>query len=372
MDPDIDVDTTDDDGGPTVEPKVWLSPWTHRKAITLRASQIEAPADGDLLDFPVLISIADPQIRSTALASGQDIVFTTGDARTILASEIESFTPTTSDQLVAWVKVPRLSATTDTTLYVYYGHPTPPPQTPADVWTADHLAVWHLNQVPTTGPGGGTIRDATRAARNGNAVQMESADSVPGRIGPGLRFNGTDEYLDFGPLNVGDAFTISMWIEFTGGNNVRTLMANSALGGDTNGFRFFVNTADFNSSDRRIYFETGNGGFNSMARVQTAPNAIALNTFAHVAVVANRAASTATIFVDGTSVATSAIRNNFRNNTDVDIARMMETNSLNFPGTLDQIEVATTLRSPEWIRTSVNNQSRPNNFHELGPQELAP
>src|SRR4051812_22810122 len=90
------VDAGDDasvDGGGDAEPMAWLHPWAHRKAITLLASQIEAPGSGALVDFPVLVSVTDPQIGASALATAEDIVFTASDGATVFPSEIESFSP---------------------------------------------------------------------------------------------------------------------------------------------------------------------------------------------------------------------------------------------------------------------------------------
>ncbi len=359
-----------DGAGPGPDPQAWLHPWARRKAITLRASQIEAPGDGALADFPVLVSVADPQIRASALASGGDIVFTAGDAVTVLASELESFTPAQGDPLIAWVKVPSLPATTDTTLYVYYGNPGPPAPTPEAVWTANYLAVWHLHQDP--GPDTpAQMLDATSGNRDGTAsAAMERDDSVRGPIGRALDFNGSDEYVDYASLDFGDRFTISMWASFEGGTNVKTLMSSSTVGGDTDGFRFFINSAG--SIDRRILFETGNGTVGSVNRAQTNSNAIPLNTPTHVAAVVDRTAGTALIYVNGVSVATdTSIRNDFRTSSDFELARM-EDSGYHLPGTLDEVRVAGALRSPEWIRTQFNNQSRPGDFHVLGPEQLRP
>lgn len=352
------------DGPPTP----WLSPWMRRKSITLRASQIDTPGNGSLTDFPVLVSITDPQIGAgAALQTGQDIVFTAGDATTMLASEIESFSPQ-SNQLVAWVKVPSLSATADTTLYVYYGNPSAPARTPAAVWTANYLAVWHLHQDPGQ-VGTGNIQDATSGNHSGTAAQMISNDSVPARIGRGLQFNGTNAFVDFGTMDFGNNFTISMWVSFGGGTSVKALMSNSGPGPDVDGVRIFVNT--FNTQNRRITVETGNGNAGDIA--ETGDNAMPIDTLTHVAAVVNRTAGTAQIFVNGMSVATdTSIRNDFRTSSDFELARMEADNGINFPGILDEVRVAGTLRPPEWIRTSFNNQSQPGTFHTLGGEELRP
>jgi len=360
-------DSTDDaTGGDPQAP--WLAPWTHRKSITLHASKIEAPGDGALADFPVLISATDPQLAATADATGADIVFTAADGQTLLASEIEAFSQATGE-LAAWVKVPSLSATTDTTLYVYYGNPAPPTRAPEDTWTADYLGVWHLDQDP--GPGSSNnMLDATRANRDGTSRNMQATNSVPGHVGRGLLFNGSNQFMDFPTLDVRDAFTISMWINLANVNDIRTLIANSDVGADTDGFRFFVNTAG--TSNRRLLFETGNDNSGSGAAAETADGAVPINTFAHVAAVVNRAAQITNLYVNGTRVnTTTSTAPSFANNEEVDAGRMTDGVHY-FAGTLDQIEIASVLRPAEWLATQVNNQSQPGTFHTLGTEARAP
>jgi hypothetical protein len=373
--PDADIDAPTNgsadasiDSSIDVPPTAWLHPWKHRKQITLQGSLIKAPGNGALTDFPVLVSVTDAQLAASALAAGEDIVFTKDDATTLLASEIESFTPATG-QLVAWVKVPSLPATTDTRLYVYYGNSTPPARTPEDVWTASYAGVWHLDQDPGSSTSGNFL-DATAANRDGTARNMMSNDSVSAQIGLGLNFDGMNDYLELPSINVTGGFTISMWIDFGGGNNVRTLLANSGFGGDTTGFRFFINTA--NTSDRRLIFETGNGTINSARVTRTNMNAIPSNAQTHVAVVVNRGAQTAALYVNGVSAAVdTAVASNFENNSVVNAARMTD-GTLNLAGTLDELEIATTQRPAEWLLTSFNNQSQPSSFHIFGAEQQEP
>jgi Concanavalin A-like lectin/glucanases superfamily/Domain of unknown function (DUF2341) len=356
---------------PAVDPApgAWLEPWTRRKPITLLQSKIDAPGNGTLTDFPVLVSITVPELATSALATGADIVFTDDTARTLLASEIESFSPSTGE-LVAWVKVPNLSATADTTLFVYYGNANPPARTPETVWTASYLGVWHLQQDPDSG-NAGDIKDATSGNRDGTAADgMTASDSVPAQIGRGLRFDGDDGALTLPKLNVGSKFTISMWVNFAGGNSVKTLMANSQSGRDVDGFRFFVNSA--NMADRRLLLETGSGNLFSGQIAYTNTNAVALNAPTHVAAVVDRAAATARLYVNGSSAAVDmSISNNFRTDREVQVGQM-EGGGLRLGGTLDEIQLSSTLRSPEWIKTSFNNQSQPQSFYIIGAEQFAP
>ena len=94
----------------------WDEGWQFRKEITID------PANGgsDLISFPVLLAITDPDLAGEALPNGDDILFTGDDGATKLDHEIESYA---AGDLVAWVRVPSLSASTTTLVYMYYGNP---------------------------------------------------------------------------------------------------------------------------------------------------------------------------------------------------------------------------------------------------------
>jgi hypothetical protein len=127
------------------------STWLYRKAITINHTKVPS----DQTDFPVLISITDPSLQANAQPLGQDIVFTKADGTTKLPHEIESFDATGSGKLVAWVKIPSLSSTADTTIYMYYGNPSAPSQQDvANVWDSNFKTVYHLGD-----PGNGTSNE---------------------------------------------------------------------------------------------------------------------------------------------------------------------------------------------------------------------
>ena len=99
----------------------WDEGWQYRKEITID------PANGgtDLTNFPVLLAITDADLAGEALANGDDILFTGDDGATKLDHEIESYA---AGDLVAWVRVPNLSSSTHTVVYLYYGNPGAPNQ----------------------------------------------------------------------------------------------------------------------------------------------------------------------------------------------------------------------------------------------------
>ena len=80
----------------------------------------------DMQNFPVLIVITDPALKSSdnnghvSRKGGEDIYFTLPDGKTELSNEIASYDPG-KGTVKAWVKIPSLSSSRDTELYMWYG-----------------------------------------------------------------------------------------------------------------------------------------------------------------------------------------------------------------------------------------------------------
>ncbi len=138
--------------------------WAYRKAITIDHTKVAGGAD--LSDFPVLINLgSDAQLAAGAQADGDDILLTSADGTTKLDHEIETYV-TASGEFMAWVRVPTLSASLDTVLYLYYGNAGAANQeNSGGVWDSDYQGVWHLDEM-----GDGTseeYKDATSNVNNG-------------------------------------------------------------------------------------------------------------------------------------------------------------------------------------------------------------
>src|SRR5690348_4294955 len=96
-----------------------------KKQITLAHSQVSGTSD--LTNFPVLISVTDTNLKTVGnggyvqSSSGFDIIFTDSTETTKLDHEIESYTAS-SGAIIMWVRIPTLSHTADTTIYVYFNN----------------------------------------------------------------------------------------------------------------------------------------------------------------------------------------------------------------------------------------------------------
>lgn len=101
-------------------------------------------------DFPVLISLTDPALKSVSngghvsMPQGEDIYFTLAGGQTRLSFEVAAYYPE-KGELKAWVRVPALSPSFDTVLYMYYGNPDISERHKGDVWDSHFKLVRHLN-----------------------------------------------------------------------------------------------------------------------------------------------------------------------------------------------------------------------------------
>lgn len=97
-----------------------------------------------LVDFPLLVSITDTDLRDNARADGFDIFFTKSDG-TVIPYDRESYNSVTGE-LVAWV-LTDLSDTADNTIFMFYGNPnSTDQQNPLSVWNTRFEDVFHFNQ----------------------------------------------------------------------------------------------------------------------------------------------------------------------------------------------------------------------------------
>jgi len=163
--------------------------WDYRKEITIDHTKVQ----GNLTNFPILITVVDSDLRDKAQEDGDDVLFMDSDGvATKLYHEIDIFNGATG-MLTSWVMLPAVSSTEDTTLYMYYGNSSSVPQQyPEKVWNSHFKAVWHLNKNPTEG-----VLDSTIHDNDGTAYgSMDSSNLVEGKVGKCLQFDGFDDYID--------------------------------------------------------------------------------------------------------------------------------------------------------------------------------
>ncbi len=332
----------------------YSSSWLYRKQLTINESQVSG--SGSLSNFPVLISITDTGLRDHALTNGFDIVFTSADGTTKLDHEIERYT-SASGELIAWVRVPTLSATTNTTLYMYYGNGTSSNQQNATgVWDSNYQGVWHLNEVS------GNRSDSTSKANT--LTDVNTVPQTTGQIGYGTSHDNTlPESLtrtnsnlnaEFPGKVASTAFTASTWVNFDQLNSghVHNLIVKGT------------------AVDNFLYVELKTACFNFGTATCTAANTVtATSTWYYLTTVYD--GTNVSIYVNGVQSGTPRALASLPTGTNLLTIGKREDNTTTraLDGKLDEVRMSNTNRSSDWILTEYNNQLSPGLFHSVGSEE---
>jgi uncharacterized delta-60 repeat protein len=344
--------------------------WNYRQVITIE-SEITGknPTDvpvTELVDFPVLIKMTaqDSTVFGDAQPDGGDIIFTTlsGTGDEIkLDHEIEKFDKSPGkEELVAWVKIPRINSGSDATIYMYYGNSGASPQQNAGgVWDADYTMVQHLNQNIPDGVTG--IIDST--ANHNNCTPYNFQDGGGGytgwlgQIGGADYFGGDNDNHDCGNnsgLAPAAAITVEAWINKSG-----NLPAGSSVLIKTSGDNWDDGYGLSSFTDNRIHFWIND--YNSHEAAANWPDG-----WHHFA--GTYDGSAIRIYVDGVE------------NTSVNYTGSISSSNKPlrigsgengaawyfFRGGADEVRLSRVARPGEWIKTSYLNQSNPGNYLLIG------
>ena len=172
------------------------------KKISIESDEV----DSTLTDFPLLINFTDSDLSSKAFSDGLRITFTNSANSTELSHEIEQYT-SGSGWLTAWVKIPTVSSSTDTDIFMWYGNNTNIVQqnNTSDTWNSNYETVYHLHD---------DFLDST--SNNHDAINQGSTDT-DSQIADGQEFDGiNDEIEDADGESYIDglsSITVSAWIE---------------------------------------------------------------------------------------------------------------------------------------------------------------
>ena len=326
----------------------WVLPsgpdYNYRKTITINNAMVSGSTDHT--DFPLLVSIQnDPSLNSVAVqASGQDIRFTTIDD-TLIDYEITSFSNNhTSGSLSAWVKIPTLSASTDTQIHMYYSNPiVADGQNVMAVWDSDYVGVWHYD---------GDILDST--GNNNDGTNYDSIETT-GIIGGGRSFDGNDyiSYDDSIFPSGSSPRTLSVWVNHS--NLLTTVQAPLVYGTGDTGQAYGL----FQKDSELIV-----GGYSDDITLNTIPT---INNWYHLAMTYD--GTTVRAYVDG-SLDISAAKSW---NTVLDEFRVgQQVNSADqfFAGQLDEIRISDTVKTADWIKTEYDSQNSDSFYSVSVQQEL--
>ena len=341
---------------PVEIPEDWFdAAWSHRNKITIDATKVPGP----LTDFPVLVSSTRAEWRHTSeggdvgKSDGTDILFTADDGTTKLDHEIQSYDAATGE-LIAWVKVPSISDTVDTELYIYYGNDSAADQQNAAGTWADYEVVLHTES-------------ATPPDSTGNGYDTSAGtgtpDVVAGKSGQALDFKGSDLITlviaqSFGALfGGGQDYSVTTWLRFP-------------TGSDFDRKRVFHPRGDHDltlrtrESPNRIRWEIWDG-----AASTGVGHGVSVETWHHVAVTYESGQQMAMRLDAG--AADSAGAESPVAVTDDNVFGAIKPNEATnvYEGLLGSWRVYPGVLSSDWIETEYANQDDPASFYTVAAQE---
>jgi hypothetical protein len=321
------------------------------KDITIHEEKVE----GDLTDFPMLVSILDSDLKTAVQSDGDDIAFWNGT--NWLDYEIEVFNQSydpTNAQLIAWVRIPSLSATTDTVIKMYYGNSTLDAQeNPTGVWSENYKGIYHFKEDPSE-----AILDSSKNWNYGTSEgSMASNDQVSAKINGGFEFDGNNDHIAvLDPIDT-EAMTFSAWVFLTDtSDDWITLAQRTDAAGTSYDWQMYARASDAPTQYHSV-FRIGSG----------AESDITLSSIQWYYLVGQHNGTDNLFYLNGNLVDISpegSTVTDSNNNVWIGGNSVWGTEYLN--GIIDEVRFSNTARSSDWILTEYNNQNDPDSFYTVG------
>lgn len=337
----------------------WYNPeWKYRQTITINKDYIGE----ELTDFPVLIRLNS--LSDGARDDRHDLVFTLPDNTTVLSYERE-------DNNTIWVKVPTLTPTDDTTLYLYYGNPNAEDQAkPSDVWTNGYIGVWNFNQNPEE-----QVKDSSKNAHHSTAVVggMNKNDSfVDGKIGKALNFDGSNDAVTMASATVQglNRASVGLWYKPTAlpSANASLYIETTTSSGHTRLGLAHLTDGRLNTTMR----DTNTGSSFSITAASTATPP--LNQWSYVVATVDTESDTQVLYLNGQQVGINTASKGAFTTGDAAIPTSFAGRfGGNINGVIDSPRLSSVARSSSWIKAEYANQSNSEDFlHLSGDVEQVP
>jgi len=354
-------------GAPVMAVNWYSNTWDYRQQIVIDTNMIGS--SGGLTNFPMLVTEAnvDTGLWAHAQAGGTDILFTAENALTRLSHEIELY-DAGSSQLCVWVRIPELSATTGTVLYMYYGNENAADQQDGtNVW-ARFVGVWHLSETNGT-----TAYDSSASGYHGTVSGGVTQD-VQGAIDGADHFEkdqngrvgcGQVDALDYET----NSFSWAFWAKHEETNGLDTHPCGKGYMDKHPAHRGFA--VQYMGAGPWVRAHLGDEG-TIQKYYMNVPWAFT-SDWHHVAVTVNREGSRVKGYMNGVeemSVGISAAITNVASTTEFRIGN--DSTGRDWQGKVDEVRILNGALSHGWITAEYNNQSAPGSFYSVGVETSKP
>ena len=330
--------------------------WLYKQQIAIKGSSVEAT----LTNFPVLIKITDPTnpVFSHAQSNGQDILFTASDEVTKLNHQMDYYNSATST-ICAWVQVPTLNSTTDTTLYMYYGSSNAASQeNRTAVWDSNYIGVHHFSQAAGFDP------DSTSFANNQYGGTVDAQALYYGPLGLADRLNGASNSIEVTLSGATIAAgSVTVWASFDADNATRHKAEIFFFNSSANNNRVFMHVMPTSEAFYVSFASIGGGTY------PTAINSgftVPLHQWHAYAL--TWSGTRCVIYADGNQVQASFDATGLSSVGATALLGFSGGNNEYFTGGIDELRVSKTARSPSWIKTEYRSEMFPSSFFTLSSE----
>jgi alpha-tubulin suppressor-like RCC1 family protein len=342
-----------------------FSSWKYRQKITIDYTKVP---NTDQENFPVLIFIENEEnpIFKKSMTNGCDIYF--GDINGIIEypCEIEEYSSELGNRkLIAWVKLPIVSSSSNTEFYMYYGnHSRKRKSSPQDVWDKNYVGVWHLSDNTTS-----TTLDSTNNTNDMGKIAPNEPLEINGKISKAQEYDKINDRIyrnSTDSLNLATAFTLSAWVYITGTNAEEEWI-------------IVKNTSNLENAQYGFYIQDVRTSGNIIVYVDgTSKNlgTLSLSTEVWHNLTITWDGTTINSYVNGEYLGTNSYAESLIiNGTFVNIggrsgAADGNTSAYVINGNIDETRISNIARSADWIATEYNNQNDPNSFYSIGNEEI--
>ena len=329
------------------------------KQVSIDAAQVMGGSP--LANFPVMIrfmgATADLNLRTFAYgghvenSNGYDIIFTSDQAGlTQLNHQIESYNPVTGEY-VAWVRIPSLSNSVNTSIYMYYGNCaiSVNPST-TGVWNSDFDAVYPLHN---------DFNDATVNGRTG--TNTGSTDLSPALIGDGQTF-GMNDYVQVPSSSISIAKgTLSIWCYASSFSGTQYMFGHTSVPNNwLDRIQLYVDNTNVGGL---------NLGFGDTHALEQNIVTLAPNVWNYVVLSWN--GTMCSVYVNGVLEHTEGYTGFGTLQSYLDIGndgRATAGRNEGWKGGLDHARLSNEIFNGNWIQTEYNNQRTGSTFYTVGAE----
>ncbi|MGL1937298.1 MAG: DUF2341 domain-containing protein, partial [Fibrobacterales bacterium] len=338
--------------------------WNYNRTITLNTTVSGADVAGTVTDFPVLIRLTGSDFTfGQARTNGEDIRFTDATSGTALDYEIERW-DNAGELAEIWVNVPSITGNSTTTIKMYWGQSDAPSLSDGEAvfeTSNSFSGVWHLSEDGNTTADG--YLDATANNNDGTGVSLTAASDVEGITGIGHLLDGDADYIrvdDHATLDFTNNYTLSAWVKPDNSNNSWEGIINKDRS-ITSGYYLMHSN---NGSEASFSNQFHDGGY----QVSGTNKYYTTDKWLHVTGTYDGA--DLKLFVNGEEIGSKAVVSAASTN-----AQSLFIGGINgyaddfFDGYMDEVRVASSARSADWIKLAYENQRLTNTIFQTAQYE---